>query len=785
MRYQECTRPSYLLIILCALVVALALATTGCKNSEAAKAEHVERGEAYLKEKKFQEASIEFRNAIQIDDKLASAHWGLARAYEGLERWQEAFDEMKRAAELDPNNLDARVRIGNYYLLGKQLAESERYAREVLQKDPNHIEGHILLAGLLFAQEKRDEALGELKRAIEIDPRRVESYLSLAQFYIGLKDAAKAEEAYRQAISVNGASALAHTEYGKFLIAANRAGEAEAEFRRAVEAEPTNREARQALATFYVLNHQMDKAEEAYKALAELDKDKPEGRAALADFYASVGRSDDAIRIYQEIVSHSPEYARAHYRIGEMLLMRGDTAGASAQADEVLKANPRDMQALMLRARVRLQTGQPKEIKGAIEDLKEVLKQEPNSRAGLYYMAEASFRANQLDQARIYAADLERYHPDYLPAKLMQAQISLAAGDYKNALNRSNELVELVSKAGPDRNISPQLLAELRLKALTTRGSAQLSLGNTKAARADMEAARDQAPGVPGVYTNLAAVALRENKPEESVSLYERALDIDKANFDALNGLINIYVRQNHLDQAHARVDQALSAQPNLAPLHYLKAQVYGYERNLQSAEGELRRAIEIEPNYLAAYFALGALFINQNQQERAISEYRRILEKRPDDASTYTLIGMLEDSRKNHEAAAENYRKALEIDPNSAIAANNLAWLYATRNMGNLDEAVRLAQGVVQKYPEENGFADTLGWVYYKKNLYAAAVEQLQKVVAKDQNSATYRFHLGMAQAGNGDKAGAKRTLAEALRLGEGKNFANAEEARQALAAL
>lgn len=785
MRHQECTRRPVLFILLCALVVALSVATTGCKNAEASKAEHQKRGEAFLKERKFQEASIEFRNAIQLDDTFAAAHWGLAQAYEGLERWQEAFDEMKRAADLDPNNLPVRVRLGNYYLLGKQTAEAERYAKEVLQKDPNNIEGHILMGGVLYAQGNKDAALASLKRAIEIDPKRVESYLSLAQFYVTVKDAAKAEEAYKQAISINSASALAHVEYGKFLVQANRMNEAEPEFRRAVEAEPTNRDARQALATFYVVTKQMDKAEEAYKALAEVEKDRPEGRAALADFYSSTGRYDDAIRIYQEIINATPEYVKGRYRIGEMMLMRGEIKGATAQIDEVLKANPRDMQALMLRARVRLQTATPKDLKDAIEDLKEVLKQEPNSRAGLYFMAEANFRAQQLEQARIYAAELERYHPDYLPAKLIQAQISLLSGDNKNALARSSELLERIEKSGPDRNISPQLLAELRLKAHVTRGSAQLNLGNMQAARADYEAARDQAPNAPGVYTNLAALALREKKQDEAVSLYERALAIDNANFDALNGLINLYVSQQRIDQAHARVDQALTAQPNYAALHYLKAQVYGFERNAAGAEGELRRTLEIEPNYLPAYFALGALFVNMNRQEQAIAEYRKILEKRPDDAATYTLIGMLEDSRQNYDAAAENYRKALELDQNSVIAANNLAWLYATRGMGNLDEAVRLAQQIVQKYPDQNGFADTLGWVYYKKNLYAAAVEQLKKVVARDQTSATYNFHLGMALAGSGDKAGARRALEQALRLGEGKNFPDAEEARRTLATL
>jgi Tfp pilus assembly protein PilF len=75
----------------CSLLAVLIL-LSGCGNTEKAKAEYVRRGEAYLKESKFQEAALEFRNAVQIDDKLAVAHWGLARAYEGLQRAPEMLD---------------------------------------------------------------------------------------------------------------------------------------------------------------------------------------------------------------------------------------------------------------------------------------------------------------------------------------------------------------------------------------------------------------------------------------------------------------------------------------------------------------------------------------------------------------------------------------------------------------------------------------------------------------------------------------------------------------------
>jgi len=106
----------------------------------------------------------------------------------------------------------------------------------------------------------------------------------------------------------------------------------------------------------------------------------------------------------------------------------------------------------------------------------------------------------------------------------------------------------------------------------------------------------------------------------------------------------------------------------------------------------------------------------------------------------------------------------------------------------------VRLSQTVVQRNPNIPGFIDTLGWVYYKKSLYAAAADQLQKAVVLDEAvarssnvspSATYQYHLGMALKGKGDKEGSRRALEAALRLGEKRPFADAEEARKALATL
>ena len=154
----------------------------------------------------------------------------------------------------------------------------------------------------------------------------------------------------------------------------------------------------------------------------------------------------------------------------------------------------------------------------------------------------------------------------------------------------------------------------------------------------------------------------------------------------------------------------------------------------------------------------------------------------------------MLEMNRQNIDAAVDNYRKALAQDENAVFAANNLAWLYAVYGKGNLDEAVRLAQSAVQMNPEVPSFADTLGWVYYKKGLYGAAAEQLKKAVTVDEAAArtnngvptpTYHFHLGVALAAKGDRAGARREIESALRLSGKTSFPEADEAKKTLATL
>jgi tetratricopeptide (TPR) repeat protein len=779
MNLPECPRARTRRAPLAVLLACLVAFAASCTSPEKAKAEHVGRGEAFLKERRWQEASIEFRNAIQIDENLAAAHWGLAQAYEQLGRSGEYIEELERTVKLDPANVQARLRLANAYLVAyskqkspEALSEAERLANEILAREANNPDGRILLANVVFFKGDTAAAERMIKEAVALDPQRVESHLGLARFYLQMNRPADAEAVYKQAISNNDRSSLAHVEYGKFLTQSGRGSEAEAEFRRAVEVDPENRDTRWVLASYYLVNNRLDRAEEAYKAWAQLDWDKPEGKARLADFYATVGRFDEAAALYQEIVKSAPDYARGHYRLGEISLQRGDPASASAQVDELLRRDPKDVNALFLRARMRVATGKTKE---AIADLKTVLDTDPRSKLGLYFMADALYRDQQFEQARARAGELERYYQDFLPAKLIQIQIALDSGEAEGARRMADDLLKRLQDAVPSGEMTPQLLADVKANAYLLRGKAALRAPQISAARDDFEAARQLAPNSPLPYVNLADAAAAEKKWDEAWQQLDRALSLDRTNAQALNALINLGALTNRLDEARARVEQLANAQPNNAQLQYLLGQAYRVGSQQQPAdprraEAALRRAVELDPDLVAAYSALAEVYFGTQQPDRAIDEYKKIAERRPDDFTAYRNIGLIEAGRNNIDAAADYYRRVLAIRPDEAVAANNLAAIYADYGKGNAEEAMRLGQDVVRRFPSEPGFADTLGQVYYKKGLYRDAVEQLQKAVvvaAKGGgDNSLYRWHLGAALAKNGDKAAARRELQRSLEL-------------------
>jgi tetratricopeptide (TPR) repeat protein len=772
MNLVECQKFHKIAIVV--VIFSSLLAFSSCGNT---KEKFLSRGEEFLKQRKFEAAKMEFRAAADYDKNSAEAFWGMARANESLGQMYDTIESLRQTIALNPNNLDAKSKLGNYFLLLEppQVWEVDKLLAEIFTANPKFIEGHILKASLLASQDKPEsEVVKILENAISIEPSRIESHLSLSRYFQRTGNIADSEKAIQKAISVAPNSPLGYMEYGRFMTFANRANESEAQYKKAVEVDADNFDAREALASNYLAVRDLDKAEQVYKQIVEIQKNSPESRLMLADFYALVDRESDAIKTFEEILSENPEFVKARYRLGEIYLQKKDLVKTTEQVDKLLSSNDTDVEALILRSRVKLQEN---DSEAAIKDLEEVLKKQPTLKFALFYMAQAKLSLAQTDQALAYINDLEKYHPNYLFSKLLKIQASFVAGNPAKVITQSNELLELIKISFPSAETSSQNLEELRVRAITSRGLANVELRKFAEARVDLAEVNRLSPKSVTSTLNLARLSIAEKNLSEAESLYSKALAIDSKNFDAISGLVSVYTKQQKFAEAHKQIEQKISENVELknmvAAFHYLNAEVFVAEKNSASAEVQLQKAIELDESYLPAYSALASILISQDKSEAAIEQYKKIVAKKPD-STVFTLIGMLEDSRQNFDESDKNYREALKINPENSIAVNNLSWNIAANDKGNLDEALRLMQALVMKDSSNAGYFDTLALVYSKKNLHAPAVESMKKAVALDianagkngnSSNPSYRIRLGSAFVALGDKVNARRELEAALK--------------------
>ena len=107
------------------------------------------------------------------------------------------------------------------------------------------------------------------------------------------------------------------------------------------------------------------------------------------------------------------------------------------------------------------------------------------------------------------------------------------------------------------------------------------------------------------------------------------------------------------------------------------------------------------------------------------------------------------------------------------------MAWILSEQG-GNIDVALNYAQAAREQQPEEPNIADTLGWIYYKKNAYLRAATLLKEAAEKLPDNPIVQYHYGLAQRKNGDVAGAKKSLRASLKISP--SFPGADEARKVL---
>ena len=793
----------FVVIRIIAMVLTAGLFLAACDSPEERLANHYADGQKLLEAEENAKASIEFRNALQIDPDHIPSLYGLSVIQEREGNFRGVSNLLRKILDLNPNHLDANLRFGRILLLAKQLDQALEHSNAALEIDPNSSSAHSFHAGVLLALEDTAGAVASAKRAIELDSANVEAISVLASERIS---AGAVEEAIAlldqgleenennvtlQLIKIGALAQLKRTDeiesilkkliefypdtvsfnnaLVRFYVGEDRYDDAERELRRIADNDPGNVQAQIAVVQFLNQYKDQDAAEAELKSLIQNKPDNAhEYKMALAVFYLTgKNDTDKAIATLKEAAAEATDAkdkAAANNQLALLLLNQGNTEEAGKLISSVLEADKNNNGALVLRARIRISKNQTDD---AIIDLRTVLKDDPDNVQALVLLGNAH---NAVGSTR------------------------LAEENYTLAFQASNgspavglPLAEFLMRKG-DAERAEDILVNI-LQRNNNDIDTYRALGQVRIARQDWIGAEEVAKALRRLEDNEAIVSQIEgaaleglDRIDESIAAFERAQSAAPNALRPMVSLVSSYLRSGEYERAENFLKSVLHSSENNLVAQVELARVYAVSERWDESEQMLNKAIETNPDQSYAYASMFAFLSERNRMEEAQSIVDKGLEMIPNDPTLALLKGQVLEQNQDYEGVLDHFEAMYEVNKNSPVFINNyVSMLTEMRpDRETAERALEIAKVLEQSNVPQ--FKDTLGWIYYRLARYEEAVPLLEEAASGVPNLAVVRYHLGMAYKALNRPAAAMQELERAVELAETQPLANLEEAKLAL---
>ncbi|MCS7314651.1 MAG: tetratricopeptide repeat protein [Bryobacterales bacterium] len=744
------------------LGAAIALGLVSCsRDPEVVKRRYLESGNRYFEKKQYKEASIMYRQALRKDPRYGEAYYRLGLTQLRLNRIPEAVRWLRRAVELLPDRTEPKVELGEIYLRGLATTAATNtkqieYLRSEIQQlaeqlPPSSAQRHRLLGYYYLSARKLKEALAEFRRAHDAGPFQPEFTLPLIEVLFEDGQAEEAEKLARELLRKRPELPPAYDVLYLHYVRSKREGDAEAVLKQKVASLPKVAGAWLQLAAHY---HRQQRSKEMQAALDHLIShpgDFPEAYQLVGDFFRVRGDFENALRYY-DLGAQKDGARRARYQKAraQVLLEQGRRAEAASLVEEIIKQNPKDEEARAMRAALIIEGGSPDELRTAVADLQAAVGRTPDNPVLRFQLGRALARQGQWELARVQFEEAIKRRPNYLPPRFALAQYHMGRRDFASALTVARQVLEL-----DPGNLPAKLL----------RHAALVAMGNTAQARKDLETVIREHPGSREALLALASLNLAESRYAEAEEQFRKLhQNAEPADLRALVGWSETYAAQGRFAQAVEVLKKELERDPSRQLVRAALANMLVRAGRFDEAIAEYNALIAKHPSAGDLYLRLGEAQRRKGDTQAAAASFAKAVELMPKEPAALLALALIQDQLQQFAQSQQTYERILALQPDHPVALNNLAYLLAERG-GDLDRALMLAQRARQKLPHDNNVADTLGWIYIRKNLADQAIEIFRELTRKEPNNPTFHYHYGMALYQKGDRPGARQALQTALR--------------------
>lgn len=772
------------------------------------------RGQALQGLQRYMEAKEQFAAVLRQDETSPIALIGAAQADAGLGQLELALQRLDSLTQRNDQLAEAWLVKGTL-LASRGQFDKALVALNTAQKvDGGQLtvqQQAVLLGTLIEVRLSQGDipgaeaAYSALHRAFPAAPL---TGLLGARIALIRQDYAGAATELQRLVTASPSFVGARFLLGSVSLAQGRLEQADLHLSQVVQSAPDNLEARKLLSQ---VRMRLDRPAEAVQVLVPaLESGEFDARASalLGAAQLEAGQGGQELQILEAAAARNPDstplllnLAAAYLRNGDFskvlkvlnspagarggvtrdaLVIAAKSAGegrasADAELNRILAQKPDDTATLNLAAGLYAQRG---EFDRGRSVLVRALSREPDSTTTLLAMARLEAEAANLDVARGYLEKILTLDSASSVARLGLADIALRQGNVGSAIKLMEDwrAKEPWAAEPPYRlgrlyliNKQPELAQRVLTEAVSSApdparangmvGALYLEMGRYEQAVASFRKAVEGDAGVPAYWLSLAQAQLALDQRPAARESIGRVLALRPGWVPAVGMAALLDLRDGKAQDAIDRVSALRQERPSDAAVRVLGGDVEFASKRYSDAAASFDAAFALKPEASSAVKSYQAR--TQGKLGNVTEPLTRWLAESPGDIGVRMLLAEAYQLSDQTGRAIQEYELVLKGGARSAMALNNLAWLYL---LNKDPRAVDTSRAAFQLAPAVPEIADTYGWSLVENNRAGEGVPILEKAAKARPEAAGVQYHYAAALARTGRRDEAKRVLSALL---------------------
>jgi tetratricopeptide (TPR) repeat protein len=355
----------------------------------------------------------------------------------------------------------------------------------------------------------------------------------------------------------------------------------------------------------------------------------------------------DQARIhFQEAIKFEPRYTPAKVALGELQLARGDNSAALQTAEDIIKTDPTNLAALLMRTNALMRLG---EIQKARDEIAAELKLYPKSNDVVFQLGQLEFFQKNYKQAEAaFQALLQANDPRGLPG-VMESKVAQSQWD------EAIQIAQTQLKQAPDRADYRLSLAKIYFRA-----------GKFVESANQYQMLIDKNPKVADLYVRMGEAKGNGNDINGAIEAFKKGREVEPSNYLPVLELALLYNRTGRDEEARRTYEEVIKLQPDnveaLNNLAYIKADS-GID--LDQALAYAQRAQQKRPNDPNVIDTLALIYIHKNLTDDSLRMLRDLVSKTPNNPTFHLHLALALYQKGDRPEAKKELQTALRNKPN------------------------------------------------------------------------------------------------------------------------